>query len=309
MKKNPKLVPENYSGLLTVSTQMKQFVHKVERVAKTNASILVRGNTGTGKDLIARHIHNISLRSNQSYKAINCATLTGELMTSELFGHVKGAYTGAISDRKGLLQLTDKGTLFLDEIAEMPLDIQARLLRVLQDKEFSPVGSSQTLKTDIRLISATHESLRALVAQKKFREDLMYRIRVIPLFLPSLVERTGDVEMLLWHFIEKLNNENPRKVIAFDEDSYEVLMNYEWPGNVRELQNTCEYMHAIGEGSTVTIDDLPQDLFELEFEENDEKMKLAKLMQKFNGKRSDVALEMGCSRATLWRKLKQHQLT
>ena len=309
MIKNPNLVPDNYSGLLTVSPQMKQFLQKVERVAKTNASILVRGHTGTGKDLIARHIHNISLRQSHSYQAINCATLTGELMTSELFGHVKGAYTGAISDRKGLLQLTDKGTLFLDEIAEMPLDIQARLLRVLQDKEFSPVGSSQTLKTDIRLISATHESLRSLVAKKRFREDLMYRIRVIPLFLPSLIERTGDVEMLLWHFIEKLNKENPRQVKTFSKESYSTLMEYEWPGNVRELQNTCEYMHAIGEGEHVGVEDLPQDLFELDFDGDDEKMQLAKLMQKYNGKRNDVANEMGISRATLWRKLKSHQLS
>lgn len=317
IKHNPNLKPKNFDGLLTLAPEMLQFMEKVQRVAATQASILVRGKTGTGKDLVARYMHNQSARKNAQFNAINCAALTGELMASELFGHKKGAFTGAYQDRKGILELTDGGTLFLDEIAEMPLDIQARLLRVIQDRSYTPLGSSQTKSTDIRLISATHQSLRQHVQNKQFREDLMYRIRVIPLFIPALIERSGDVEMLLWHFIEQLNQTEHKQITSFESKPYDALLSYHWPGNIRELQNVAQFIHAMSQSETVTCDDLPDDITgkgpsdeqeALPFNQMDERQRLLVLLQKHQNKKQPVADELGISRATLWRRLKSYGL-
>jgi two-component system response regulator AtoC len=261
--------------------------------------------------LVARFIHEHSKRSEQTFSAINCAALSRELVASELFGHRKGAFTGATHDRKGLFQLTDGGSLFLDEIAELPLDIQAGLLRVLQDHCYTPLGTSEVIHTDIRLISATNESLRLKVAQQSFREDLMYRVRVVPLYLPPLVERGDDIEMLTWHFIEELNSQNDRTVTGISEDAYSKLITYRYPGNVRELHNVIEYAHAIGEGETIVEHDLPPELLgeepaderDLDFEDI-EKSKILELLRVHNGHKQAVADAMNISRATLWRKMK-----
>ena len=290
---------------------MQQFMAKVEKVARTNASVLLRGETGTGKEMVARYIHRCSPRGVGAFSAINCAALSPELMASELFGHKKGAFTGATHDRQGLLELTNGGTLFLDEIAEMPLDIQARLLRVLQDRCFIPLGSSQLMTTDIRLISATHQSLRKMVAEGAFREDLMYRVRVIPLFLPKLVERGEDLPMLIWHFINRFNETSERRIDSIDAKAWDALMSYEWPGNVRELSNAIEYCHAIGDGSVLRFEDLNPDLRGegpadelLYFDDENERDRIVELLRKFHGRKLEVARKLGVSRATLWRKLK-----
>lgn len=312
----PDLKPHNFGGLLTVAPQMLDFMAQAERVARTNASILVRGQTGSGKELVARYIHHASRRAGQTFSAINCAALSRELMASELFGHKRGAFTGATGDRTGLFELTDGGTLFLDEIAEMPLDIQAGLLRVLQDHCFTPLGSSEVIHTDIRLISATHDSLRRLVADGHFREDLMYRVRVVPLYLPPLKARVGDVEMLTWQFIDELNRENERSVSCISNDAYDALLAYRWPGNIRELINVITYAHAIGEGERIEYQDLPP---ELRGEappdeapaapEQLERDRILELLQRHKGHKQAVADELGISRATLWRKMKTLQLS
>lgn len=315
LRTDPNFKPAIYSGLYTVSKTMIQFMEKAARVAKTNASILVRGESGTGKELIARFIHEQSKRGQQTFSAINCAALSRDLMASELFGHRKGAFTGASHDRKGLLQLTDGGTLFLDEIAEMPLDIQAGLLRVLQDHCYTPLGSSEVIHTDIRLVSATHESLRRQVADHNFREDLMYRVRVVPLYLPPLIERGQDIEMLTWHFINELNNANDRTVTAIEKAAFEHLIQYRWPGNIRELHNVIEYAHAIGEGDVIAGVDLPPELLgeeppderELGMEEI-ERDNILELLRRHNGRKQIVADALGISRATLWRKMKTLKL-
>lgn len=313
MIKNPNYMPLNYLGLLTVSPLMVEFMTRVEKVAKTNASILVRGDSGTGKELVARYIHHCSTRREESFSAINCAALSSELMASELFGHKKGAFTGAIADRKGLLEQTHNGTLFFDEIAEMPLDIQARLLRVTQDHLYTPVGSSQLLESNIRLVSATHKSLRSLVKDGGFREDLMYRVRVIPLFLPKLTERGEDLPMLIWHFIEQLNAKSERQVKSIAKDAWQAMLNYSWPGNVRELANMIEYAHAVGSNECLTYDDLNPDLYP----EHDSSLPAVKsainkdaslddiqnLMLQYSGNKSQVADALGISRTTLWRRL------
>lgn len=310
-QKNPSYKPHNFAGLFTVSKTMLSFMEKATRVAKTNASILVRGESGTGKELIARYLHESSKRAGQNFSAINCAALSRELMASELFGHKKGAFTGASNDRVGLLQLTNGGTLFLDEIAEMPLDIQAGLLRVLQEHRFTPLGSSELLHTDIRLISATHESLRRRVAERSFREDLMYRVRVVPLYLPPLIERDNDIDMLAWHFIEQLNKTNERTVDEIHVDAIAAMQQYRWPGNIRELSNVIEYAHAIGEGNRIEACDLPPELRgesppdERESNlENFEREHILELMRKHQNHKQSVAEELGISRATLWRKMK-----
>lgn len=310
-KTNPNFKPHSFSGLVTLSDTVIRFMEKAARVAKTNASILVRGESGTGKELVARYIHEQSQRAQHTFSAINCAALSRELMASELFGHRKGAFTGATQDRKGLLQLTHGGSLFLDEIAELPLDIQAGLLRVLQDHHYTPLGSSDSLHTDIRLISATHESLRQQVANKTFREDLMYRVRVVPLYLPPLVQRDNDIEMLCWHFIEQFSQQNSRQVTQISADAFDCLMSYRYPGNVRELRNIIEYAHAIGEQQRIEISDLPPELTDsqplderADAPEHSEAELIQHLLKQHKGHKQAVADALGISRATLWRKLK-----
>lgn len=314
----PQLKLVNFHGVITVSPVMIQFFETVKRVARTEASILLRGETGTGKEMIAKSLHREGRRSNQPFEAINCATLSAELLASELFGHVKGAFTGAIRDKKGLFELADGGTIFLDEVAEMPVEIQARFLRVLQDRIFTPVGSTTQVKVDIRLISATNKSLREMVEKRLFREDLMYRIRVVPLFLPPLVDREGDIEALLWHFIEEQNKLRNRIVESIERRAFEALCEYSWPGNIRELRNNVEYAFAVGEGHTLKISELTPEvqgigphrgqrsnqLTERELERD----RILEALKLTNGRKGEAADRLGMSRSTLWRKLREHRI-
>lgn len=311
------LVP--FHGMVTVSPQMQSFFALLKRVARTQATVLIRGESGTGKELAARALHELSPRADGPFKAVNCATLTGDLLASELFGHVRGAFTGAIRDRQGLFALADGGTIFLDEIAELPLDIQARLLRVLQERTFIPVGGTSPVEVDIRLVSATHTSLRNEVDARRFREDLMYRVRVVPLFLPRLAERDGDIEALTWHFIRQFNTQGFRHIDAIHPDATEALLRYSWPGNIRELSNVIEYAFAIGLGSTLVVDDLtpelrgepppgkrvPGQLTEADLERE----RLLEALRVAQGKKTKAAELLGMSRSTLWRKLREHQIS
>jgi two-component system, NtrC family, response regulator AtoC len=310
---HPRLPVENFHGVITVSPQMRELFAVVERVARSDATVLLRGETGTGKELIARALHDLSPRRDKPFQAVNCATLSGELLASELFGHVKGAFTGAIRDRKGLFEAADGGTVFLDEVAELPLDIQARLLRVLQDQTFTPVGTTEPVSVDVRIISATNKALRRRVAQRQFREDLMYRIRVVPLFLPRLAEREGDVEALLWHFVDQFNEGGLRHVTGVDSEAMDALLEYGWPGNVRELRNVVEYAFAVGEGPVITMADLTPELRgEPPPRDGDpqdpraaEKARILEALKKTRGQKSKAADLLGMSRSTLWRKLRE----
>jgi two-component system response regulator AtoC len=311
--------PLSYEGILTVAPEMRAFFTRLERAARSEASILIRGETGTGKELVARAIHRLSDRRGE-FHALNCATLTGEMMASELFGHVKGAFTGAYRDRPGMFRLADKGTLFLDEVAEMPLDIQARTLRVLQEQRFIPLGGTDRVSVDVRIVSATHTALREAVEERRFREDLMYRIRVIPLYLPALAERTGDVEALTWAFLDKLAEQRPeRKVAALASDARDALLDYAWPGNVRELQNAVEHAFVMGEGPVMHLEDLPPELLgegprvsrgggRETGPEEDERARILRALRVTSGKRGDAAERLGMSRSTLWRKMREHHI-
>jgi two-component system response regulator AtoC len=312
-----------YHGIYTVAPQMFALFERLPRVARSDASVLIRGETGTGKELVARALHGLSGRAKGPFQAVNCATLTAELLASELFGHVRGAFTGAIRDRPGLFRLAHRGSVFLDEIAEMPLDIQARLLRVLQERSFVPLGGTDAVEVDVRLLSATHRSLREESRLHRFREDLMYRIRVVPLFLPPLAERAGDVEALTWHFIDQFAAQGRRRIERIERAVMDALLAYPWPGNVRELRNAIEYACAIGEGPDYTLDDLtpelrgeppPRDLSAVtapagDAAEERERARIVAALQRAGGVKGEAARLLGVDRSTLWRKLRELRIT
>jgi transcriptional regulator with PAS, ATPase and Fis domain len=252
--------PEFFHGLWTRDPAMKRVFRVIEKVAGEEETVLVRGETGTGKELVARALHDRSQRHAGPFVAINCAALPAMLLESELFGHVRGAFTGAVKDTQGQFQLAHRGTLFLDEVAELPLELQAKLLRALETHTVLPVGGREPIAIDVRVVSATHRALRREVEAGRFRADLMYRLRVIPVFLPPLRERPHDVELLCRHFVEQLNARGRRRVEKMDARALEVLERYDWPGNVRELRNVLAYAFAIGEGPILDLDDLPPEL-------------------------------------------------
>lgn len=287
---------------------MFEMFELLERVSKTDSSVLIRGESGSGKELVANAIHRLSRRNKAPFKAINCATFSAELINSELFGHVKGAFTGAVTTQKGLFSAADTGTIFLDEIAELPVALQAKLLRVLQEKTFTPVGSTNSETVDVRFISATHTSLRKVVEQKKFREDLMYRIRVVPIFIPPLRERETDIKLLSNHFIAEFNQKKGfRTVEGITRKACELLSDYPWPGNIRELRNNIEYAFAVGTSSKIQAEDLTPELQgkkpnELYSFPESEKQTMLSALKKTGGNKGEAANVCGMSRTTFWRK-------
>jgi len=318
IEKNSK---QNFYGIISRSPAMQAVFQIIENAAETTATVLVRGESGSGKELVARAIHQLSARNKAPFLAINCAALSSSLLESELFGHVRGAFTGAIKDHSGLFQRAHGGTLFLDEVAELPLDLQAKLLRVIQERNFIPVGGDRSVNVDVRLVAASHRSLREQVKKGEFREDLMYRLRVVPIFLPSLRERREDISLLLWHFIQLHNAENFRKIDRIDPLAMRMLLDYQWPGNVRELHNVIEYAFAVGRGTTLRLSELPPEFREpanpvpieasamvakLRFSAEDEASAIRDALQQSNGSVSHAGNLLGMSRATFWRKRKQY---
>jgi transcriptional regulator with PAS, ATPase and Fis domain len=300
---------------------MRHLLAEIEQVAPTDATVLISGESGTGKGRIARLIHRMSRRREGRLVTVNCAALPETLLESELFGHVKGAFTGATADRPGIFVQADGGTLFLDEVAELPMELQAKLLRVIQERVLVPVGGSKPRTVDVRIVAATHRSLRDEVRAGRFREDLMYRLRVVPLFLPSLRERPLDIELLLWHFIEDANARGPRRVMDVSPAAMRALLDHPWPGNVRELQNVVAYAFAVGRASTLDLDDLPPDLRATGTRPAptvpaalpprvlpprpapaDPRAELEEALARAGGDLGEAARLLGVSRTTLWRR-------
>ncbi len=246
-------------NIIGQSDRMQEVFEAVYRVAPSKATVLLRGESGTGKELVAKAIHYMSPRNRGPFLKFNCASIPEGLLESELFGHEKGAFTGAIALRKGKFELAHKGTIFLDEIGDLPTTLQPKILRVLQEREFERVGSEKTIKVDVRIITATSRNLEYLVSHGKFREDLYYRLNVIPLFLPPLRERGEDIPILIDHFLEKFNKENNRSVV-FDKNALRIFLNYNWPGNVRELENTIERLVIMSGSDKISASDLPVSL-------------------------------------------------
>src|SRR5580693_2554666 len=226
--------------IIGLSPAIQYVLNQVRIVAKTDSMTLIQGETGTGKEVIARAIHNQSLRSQGPFVKLNCAAIPGPLLESELFGHERGAFTGACAQTKGRFQQADKGTLFLDEIGDLPLELQPKLLRALQEQEFERLGSSQTIRVNVRVVAATNQDLAGLMAKKQFRADLYYRLNVIPISLPPLRERTQDIPLLVEYFVQKLSARLNRTIDIIPDEVMEVLKAHDWPGNIRELQNFIE---------------------------------------------------------------------
>ena len=251
-------------GIIGESGQMLEVISLVQRIAPSEATVLIRGESGTGKELIAKAIHYASRRAARSLVRVNCAALPENLLESELFGHEKGAFTGAVAARKGRFELADSGTLFLDEIGDLPLHLQAKLLRVLQEREFERVGSSQTVKVNVRVLSATNRDLEAMIKSGQFREELYYRLNVVTLLLPPLRERRQDLPALMEHFLKHFAAKNSKTIRGFSHEARQALLRYDYPGNVRELENLIERAVVLTRDDVVGRGDLPLTLEESE---------------------------------------------
>jgi len=308
-------------GIVGHSTSMQRVFDILQQVSGSHATVLVLGESGTGKELVARAIHNNSPRKDKPFVAVNCAALSQGLIESELFGHVKGAFTGAISAKEGMLVYADGGTLFLDEVGDMPLETQAKLLRVLETREVQPVGGNTTRKVDVRLVAATNRDLRTLVGEGKFREDLLFRLQVVTIQLPPLRERPGDIPLLVDHFTALLAEEHGRTVRGLTPEARALLLRYDWPGNVRELRNALETMVLLSRGEVLDVDDLPEHIrhatgqpgrssahYELAGRSlSDVERDLIEATLKLtHGNRQKAAKLMGIGERTLYRKLNEY---
>lgn len=310
----------NNSGtsIITQDVIMQRLLEMAAQVAPTNANVLITGESGTGKELMARYIHQQSERHANSFKAINCGALQEDLLANELFGHEKGAYTGATDARPGLIETTEGGTLFLDEIAEMSLSMQIRLLRVIQEREIQRLGSTNTIKVDIRLVAATNRDLREEVAAGRFRQDLYYRLDVINLHLPALARRRDDIPLLAFYFLRKHATNMSRDISDIDPAAMAALMDYDYPGNIRELENIIERGVALAKNDSLTTAELPTTLIEgaihviredagrlptLIERETDY---IRYVLKQSNHNRTQAAKVLGIDRVSLWRKLKKY---
>jgi PAS domain S-box-containing protein len=247
----------SFQDIISKSPQMRQIFQTLPNIAQSDATVLIQGASGTGKELFTRAIHNLSPRSNGPLVTVNCGALPDTLLESELFGHVRGAFTDAKNDRIGRFQAAEGGTIFLDEVGDTPLPVQVKLLRVLENKEVQPLGSEQMFKVDARVVAATNQDLERLVEERRFREDLYYRLNVILIQIPDLLDRTEDIPLFVDHFIEKFNQRRGRQISGVNEEAMAVLMGHSYPGNVRELENAIEHACIVATGKRIGIVDLP----------------------------------------------------
>src|SRR5204862_4757577 len=243
----------NFEEIVGKSDALRRVLKEVETVAPTDSTVLIYGETGTGKELIARAVHNLSTRGKSSFVKLNCVAIPTGLLESEMFGHEKGAFTGAIAQRIGRFELANRGTVFLDEIGEIPLELQPKLLRVLQEREFERLGSTRTLRTDARLIAATTRDLEALVNEQKFRSDLYYRLNVFPVRVPALRERPEDILLLVRHFVQQFSRRMNKSIDTIPSEIMTALLRYHWPGNIRELQNIIERAVILSTGPVLRV--------------------------------------------------------
>lgn len=309
------------SGIITQDLRMRDLLAKVQQVAPTEAFVLIQGESGTGKNLIAKMIHALSRRASGPFIELNCAAIPEALIESELFGHVKGAFTGAIESRQGRFAAADGGTIFLDEVGELPLHLQAKLLKVAQELSFEPVGSSKTQTVNVRIIAASNRNLRDAVNAHHFRGDLYYRLSVITLHVPSLRERKGDIPLLIQHFSDRLALRGYPEDIRFSDEALRLMLEYPWPGNVRELENAVEHSTICAKDGVVEPDGLPQDIRAYEGGSitpryvptsaqplhSDEQLRgqILFALKKCQGKKAEVARMLGMERTTLWRKMRK----
>ena len=303
-------------GMIGTSQEMVRVYRLIEKVAPLDCPVIIQGESGTGKELVARAIHMLSLRSDARMVSFNCGGFSPELIANELFGHEKGAFTGAFSSKMGLLETADKGTVLLDEIAEMPQNMQVKLLRVLQEGQVYRVGANQPRSIDIRILAASNRDLKNEVQHGRFREDLFFRLDVMTITLPRLVERAGDLWLLADHFLGKFNQSYGKKIRGFSPAAREMLARYDFPGNVRELENIVARAVALAEGSQIEVKDLPPIITEgdqdspgpLKSLEDLEKEHIERVLESVQYRRDQAANILGITRSTLWRKMRKFGL-
>ena len=319
-------VETELNGIVGASARIQDVMRTIVRLADARTPVLITGESGTGKELVARALHFRGALAKRPFVAVDCGSLVPTLIESELFGYEKGAFTGAAKAKEGLFQSADGGTIFLDEVGELPLELQAKLLRVLQEKEVRPVGSNQRVKVNVRIIAATNRDLEAAYKQGEFRKDLYFRLNVVTLHLPALRERRSDIHLLVHHFLDKFA---PGKAIAISSDAMDCMLNYDWPGNVRELENVIERAVALGSQDSLGLKDLPPALLRTAEAPTDpgapampvksvpvpdtdleeiEKVTIQRVFEQVRGDKMLAGKMLGISRATLYRKLKRYNI-
>jgi DNA-binding NtrC family response regulator len=306
-------------AIIGKSSQMQKIMQMVEQVAATKASVLITGESGVGKELVADAVHKLSNRSDNPNIKVHCAALAESLLESELFGHEKGAFTGAVSMKRGRFELAHTGTIFLDEIGEINQQVQIKILRVLQDKKFERVGGEHTQEVDVRVVSATNRDLKSEIEEGRFREDLFYRLNVVNIHVPPLRERKEDIPLLISAFLQEFSEENQKNIEGIDPRARLVLYNYHWPGNIRELRNCIESAVVMSKGNIISYDDLPPtvtsgsdtDYIKIEVGssmEDAEREMIRATLHRENGNKSRTADVLGIGRKTLHRKIQEYQL-
>lgn len=303
-----------FEGIIAKSPKMLKIFELIKTVAPTNATVLITGETGTGKEIVARAIHHQSPRRNKAFIATSCAALPESLLESELFGYEKGSFTGAVERKKGKFEAGHKGTLFLDEIGEINANTQIHLLRALEEKEITRIGSNQEIPVDVRVIAATNKDLRTKVMEGQFREDLYYRLKVVTMNLPPLKDRREDILPLAEHFLKKYSEENNKGIINFSPEVIEFMLHYSWPGNVRELENIVEHGIILSKNNTITLAELPSDINQpISAEEKTieavTRNHILNVLEETKGNISKAAEILGIRRMTLYNKLKKYNLT
>lgn len=300
--------------------RMLEIYNLLPGLAKTKSTVLIEGESGTGKELIAHALHYNSPRRNKPFVKVNCGALAEGILESELFGHVKGAFTGAISQKQGRFELASGGTIFLDEIGDISLSTQVKLLRVLQEEEFERVGDSKPIKIDVRVIAATHKDLKKAMEQEEFRQDLYYRLRVVPISLPPLRERRDDIPLMVEYFLRKFNQEMEKNVEKVSPKTLEILVNYDYPGNIRELENIIEHSLVLCNGNTILPEHLPKDIQVLKTDQVDraigrehpleaiERELITKVLGQCDWNLKETSEKLKISRTTLWRKMKDYHI-
>jgi PAS domain S-box-containing protein len=302
-----------FHNIFGKNEKMQKIYMLIEDLADVESTVLITGESGTGKELVAEALHYMGRRSSMPLVKVNCAALSEELLESELFGHVRGAFTGAIKDKQGRFEAADGGTIFLDEIGDISAKMQVKLLRVIQNKEFERVGETKTMKVDVRIVAATNKSLEQLVRQKKFREDLYYRLKVFELYIPPLRERADDIPLLTDTFIERFNKKLDKKIEGMSREAMRLFMEYPWPGNVRELENALEYASVLVRGAIIATEDLSPKFVDFVLGTNDEpfifdsdeKASIIRALHAAKWKKAKAARILGMSRQTLYRKIKE----
>ena len=310
---------QKFDGIIGKSQKMRRVMEIVEQVAQTKASVLITGESGVGKELVADALHELSNRSKGPYVKVHCAALSESLLESELFGHEKGSFTGAVSQKKGRFELADKGTIFLDEIGEINAQVQIKILRVLQEKQFERVGGEKTLSIDTRIVSATNRNLQEEIKLGNFREDLFYRLNVVKIEVPPLRDRKDDIPLLSAAFLKEFNEENEKSIEGFSSKARSALYSYSWPGNIRELRNCIESTVVLSKGSVIELDDLPLSVTSAAREdqihlplgstmETAEKEFIIATLNYCKGNKSKAAEMLGIGRKTLHRKIQEYQI-